>query len=218
MHFAFRTVSLIGALVASLVLPATPARSLHLRGDGMAFPDALPGIGEALEIVGRLDPADCDAPFEISPEINEYTWTIYGPVVHFVDDPAPGIRTLYLTFGILELREDSRRNSMFFADPPNSAVPSSFHDGETVLFGTITDLRIREIFGIFTASALITFQTGNALPDLGTRVAWNLASGISPFDEELPPGFGSSWSIELTPNEPIGVESTSWGGIKALYR
>jgi hypothetical protein len=207
------------AVLPFLALPiAVSADGPHLRGDGLSFPAPLPALGEALELVGRLDADECEPPFAMDPVANEYTWTVYGPVVHAIEEPTVGIRTLHLTVGIFELREDFRRNSTYLADPPNSAVPSTFHDGDTLLLGIVSDLLIREIFGIVTATGDLTFQAGSALPDLGPDVNWTLAAGISPFDGELPAGYGSRWSIELTPRAPVGTESSTWGGIKALYR
>lgn len=200
------------ALVAAL-----PAQAGTLRGDGLSFPAPLPGLGEALELVGRLDPAVSSPPFPMNLAL-EYTWSVYGPVVHTIDDATPGLSTRDLTFGILEIRGDAALNSSFSPFPPNAVVPSTFHDGSVVLLGPLIDLRILDVFGIVTAAGTVQFDSGDALGSLGQLRTWTFRAAISTFGPGIPPGFGSNWSLELDPVAPVGVEGASWGAIKALYR
>ena len=196
-------------LLLSGIAPGASARESYFRGNGLSFPDVLPEVGEALELVGRLDPVLCDVPFPLLPDTHEYTWTVYGPVVYAIAETAPGLRTLYLTFGLFELREDPRRNSAYSPFPPNDDVPSTFHDGETLLLGTLTDLRIREVFGILTAVGDLSFEVGKALPDLAGTTSWTLSAAISGLGGEIPAGYGSVWGLEVIPHDSVGIEATS---------
>ena len=207
---------MIGVL---LVLPAgaSALEAYAVRGDGLSFPSVFPDEGDALEIVGRIDPSASVSPFELDGATREYTWTLHGAVVHEVEEPAQGIRYLYLTFGVLEIREDSAINSSYAENPPNAVVPSTFHDGGVVLLGAVTNLRIREIFGIVTASGDLGFVGGESYDDLGGSVDWSFNAAVSPYGEEVPAGYSAHWTVEMTPNAPVGISSDSWGGIKSLY-
>lgn len=204
-----------------LSLDSPPAHSTDLgdsllRGSGLAFPDPWPDLGQSLELVGRLTMAESVPPFPA--QMAEYTWTVTGPVVHSTDEPSPGIRTLYLTFGVLEIREDLALNSEFEPEPPNSEVPSTFRDGESKLLGTLTDFRIRQIFGLTTASGTVQFEGGSALGGLGVWTSWSFDAAVSTFGDEIPVGYGAHWNLELAPLEPVSVEPSSWTSVKALYR
>jgi hypothetical protein len=196
-------------------LAADPADLL--RGPALSFPYTLPEPGQELELVGHIDAGASRAPFPMA-DGAEYTWSIYGPVVHAVDHPSPGITVRWLTFGVLEIREDVSPDADFSAFPPNRSVPSSFHDGSVLLLAQLTDLRLRDVFGLVTAHAAVHFVSGSAAPGLGDLVIWSLTAAVSEFGDPIPPGYGSSWRLELTPLAPVGVEEESWGAIKALYR
>ncbi|NNE42585.1 MAG: hypothetical protein HKN12_00115 [Gemmatimonadetes bacterium] len=187
-----------------------------LRGSGLSFPHVQPGLGQGLELVGSLDLATTTAPFPADAS-HEYSWSLYGPVVHQVDS-SPGVTERQLTFGFLELREDASRNLMYLPHPPNAAVPSSFHDGTILLLGEVTELRILDVFGIVTATATVRFVAGSALPELAALTTWTFDSAVSPHGPAVPPGYGAHWSVELSPVAPVGVQDSSWGSLKALYR
>lgn len=217
----FAWTMLLGLICSSVVIPPTWAGSSAieeslLRGSGLAFPDPWPDLGESLELVGRITMSESVPPFEST--IAEYTWTLTGPVVHSVDEPAPGIRTLHLTFGVLEIREDVAINSEFEPDPPNAEVPSSFRDGDVKLLGTLTDFRIRQIFGLTTATGSVQFEAGDAVDGLGAWTHWSFDAAVSAFGDEIPVGYGAHWNLELAPLEPVSLEATSWTSVKALYR
>lgn len=205
---------LVRMLVATVPLAAaSSAQAAAFRGAGFAFPDALPGHGHSLEVVGTLDLAASDPPFE--PAAGEYTWTLYGASVHAVEEPSPGIRYRHLTFGVLEIRSDPSRNARYFANPPNALVPRTFHDGEVVLLGSVTEFTIREIFGIVTASGEIRFEAGSSLPDVTGE--WTLSAAVST-EGEVPAGYGSQWNLELAPSRPVHITPGTWTTIKGLYR
>lgn len=189
-----------------------------LRASGLAFPWALPGYGQSLEVVGRIEADGSRPPFPMVPAEREYTWTLTGPVVYQIEEPAPGIRYLSLTFGVLEIREDSATNSQYSPNPPNAAVPSTFHDGGILLLGTVTGLRVREIFGLTTASGDLHFEGGSVLDSLEGDHEWAFDAAVSPFGSGIPAGYGAAWNLDLTPRVPVSIGTSSWGGIKALYR
>jgi len=193
------------------------SESAVIRGGGLSFPDPFLGLGEALELVGTVDPGTSKAPFAFDSSL-EYTWVVYGPVVYSVEEPVEGIRYMSLTFGVVEIREDPSINAAFDADPPNAVVPSAFHDGAALLLGSVTELRIRDIFGIVTATGVIRFEAGNALPLLGESVEWTFNAGVSLFGPEVPSGYSAHWAVEASPVTPVGVQSKSWSSIKSLYR
>lgn len=168
--------------------------------------------------MGHLNIEASRAPFALDPGTHEYTWSFYGAVVHRMETPSPGIVYRCLTFGLFELREDPAFNAQYLADPPNELVPSAFHDGRVLLLGTVTDLRIRDIFGIVTATADLRFVGGSALGDLGSQDEWSFNAAVSTFGDEIPPGYGSRWALELEPLKPVSIQDASWGQIKALYR
>ncbi|HMB71505.1 MAG TPA: hypothetical protein VKU85_19505, partial [bacterium] len=192
------------------------ASAVVLLGEGLSFPVAIPALGDALELVGHLDPAP-DAPFAMDPAY-EYTWTVYGPVVHAVENVAPGLSTRSLTFGTMEIRADPAANASFVPYPPNSLVPSAFHDGAVALMGVLTGLRIQEVFGIVTAVGTVEFESGASLAQLDPVRVWTFRAAVSPFDPSIPAGFGARWSLQLDPAAPVGIRAATWGGIKALYR
>lgn len=207
-----------GPFLAFLVLlagaPAAPAEGI--AGTGLAFPDPLPEDGDALELVGHLV-ARAETPFPLDVDGYEYTWTLTGPVCYEVQEIAPGIRDRRLTFGILEIRRDPARNAEFAVFPPNQVVPSRFHDGEVLLLGIVQDLTVFERFGIVRAAGCLNFQGGSALGTL-TRQEWQFRATVSAFGPEIPSGYGSHWGLDLVPQLAVGVESATWGAIKALYR
>ena len=144
----------VAAVMAAFSLPAAAALGAPaavLRGEGLSFPVAMPELGEALELVGHLDPGADGSPFPMDPA-SEYTWSVYGPVVHSVESSTPGLSSRSLTFGILEIRSDPSLNAAFPPFPPNAVVPSTFHDGAIELLGVLTELRIQDVFGIVTAT------------------------------------------------------------------
>jgi hypothetical protein len=196
---------------------AAPAPGETLRGSGYAFPDVLPAMGQALEVVGQFDMESSDPPFDVTPSTREYTWTLYGSVVHEIREPSSGIRYLDLTFGVLEVRSDASFNSIFRPNPPNALVPSTFHDGEVVLLGSVTELTIREIFGIVTASGQVRFEAGSGLPDMSSG-HWAVNAALSMKGGETPEGYGSRWNLEVSPSRSVHVNDETWSKIKALYR
>lgn len=202
--------------LALLLAGLAPAHAEGIAGTGLAFPDPLPEDGDALELVGNLV-ARAETPFPLDVDGFEYTWTLHGPVCYEVDDIAPGIRDRRLTFGVLEIRRDPARNAEFAIFPPNRIVPSRFHDGEVLLLGIVQDLTVFERFGIVRAEGCLTFQGGSALGTL-TRQEWQFRATISAFGPEIPSGYGSHWGLDLVPQQAVGVESATWGAIKALYR
>ncbi|MBZ0268867.1 hypothetical protein K8I85_11975 [bacterium] len=195
---------------------ARPAGAVSIGGIGLSFPDALPDEGDALELVGNIAQR-AEMPFPLDLTQYEYTWTLTGPVCHDVEETAPGIKYRRLTFGILEIRRDPARNAAFMPFPPNAIVPSRFHDGEVLLMGTVTNLEIWEGIPINLAEADVHFEGGSALADLDSQ-AWSMIAGISAFGPQIPEGYGSHWTVDLTPQQAVSVESATWGGIKALYR
>ncbi|GJM45530.1 MAG: hypothetical protein DHS20C21_23720 [Gemmatimonadota bacterium] len=208
----------LGLAAGSALVPVSGASAAdRLVGAGLAFPHVLPEHGESLELVGHIDPETAELPFPLNGDWNEYTWTLTGPVVYETLHPAPGIHYRRLTFGILELREDPSRNSAFLPNPPNVLVPSSFHDGSILLLGTVTDLEVRDIFGIVTATAELRFGGGTRVADL-ERTEWTFNAAISGFGAEVPLGYGARWTLDLHPSAPVTVQSDSWTAIKALYR
>jgi hypothetical protein len=203
------------ALSAAVLLLAGPALAENLRGEGLSFPDALPDVGHPLEIVGELDMDASDPPFE--PASVEYTWTLYGSSVHSIEEPSAGIRYWYLTFGVLEIRADPSFDAVYEPHPPNASVPRTFHDGEVVLLGPVTDLTIRDVAGLLTATGVVHFEAGSALP--GIRGDWCLEAAVAaPGGGDVPPGYGSTWSVELTPGATVYIDPRTWSSIKALYR
>src|SRR5262245_14820580 len=199
---------------AALVV-AAPVLAESLHGDGFSFPDPLPGLGQPLEIVGELDMQASDPPFENANV--EYTWALYGSSVHSIDEPAVGIRVRHLGFGVLEIRADRSFDAVYQPYPPNASVPRTFHDGDVVLLGSVTELTIREIFGIVTASGVVHFETGSALPAI--RGDWGLeAAGSKQGGGDIPTGYGSAWSVVLTPGATVDINQKTWSDIKALYR
>jgi hypothetical protein len=202
-------------LSAAVLVVAAPVLAENLHGEGFSFPEPLPGLGQPLEIVGELDLQASDPPFETSKI--EYTWTLYGPSVHSIQEPAAGIRVRHLGFGVLEIRADPSFDAVYEPFPPNAAVPRTFHDGEIVLLGSVTELTIREILGIVTASGMVHFETGSALP--AVRGDWGLEAAVSKqAGGDIPPGYGSAWSVVLTPEATVDIPRTTWSDIKALYR
>ena len=207
----------VALLAAGLVLlGAASAGANQLAGTGLAFPKPLPDHGDALELVGRLELGG-QAPFDHDGFAYEYTWTLNGPVCYEVREAAPGILYRSLTFGVLEIREDPDRDSAFQIFPPNALVPSSFHDGGILLMGIVTDLEIREIFGIVTASAQLRFEAGRAL-GLLQNAEWSFNAAVSTYGAEIPNGYGSRWTLVLLPRQTVSVETSTWAGIKTLYR
>ena len=207
----------ISILGIALVGLGSSAAAESIVGSGFAFPEPLPALGRALEVVGRLDLDAGDPPFDATPASREYTWTLYGSSVHTLDEPSSGVRYRHLTFGVLEIRGDGSFNSRYQAYPPNAAVPSTFHDGEAVLLASVTDLTIREIFGIVTASGEVRFEAGSELSSVGDGT-WAFHAAVSTQVADIPPGFGSRWNLELTPSAPVHISDETWTSIKALYR
>jgi hypothetical protein len=99
----------------------------------------------------------------------------------------------------------------------NYASPATFTDGTLILGGVfstdLTRLRFTTTLGNF--SGTITFNSGTRLGDLPTPVGWPFVGGWSRA-VTIPPGYDEQWDgkIDLS---TVGVDKSSWGGVKGLF-
>jgi hypothetical protein len=191
-----------------------------------------PPVGSSLEVVGRINkttPQNPGRPLNYDTSSgSEYTFYITGVDLDAFVDSDPDTFS-YGGGGTITIYYDTSRDSPRppTANPPNASVPDLFTDGSPILVGTIDDLLID--FGDANGAGpdstgeirgTITFVAGDSLPALISPTwVWN-ATVSSNFFFSVPAGYNWAWSGELI-NEcppPNPVESSTWGGIKGLYR
>ena len=187
--------------------------------------------GDELRIVGVLTPATTFGPVPIDPATNEYTLYLHG--IRLRERVVNGNFT-QTTFsgGWAELYADPSFNAPFKFDtthpPPLNPdqVPANFIDGELLVrfdFRGMTTIFYTPA-GIGTIAYTATelrASGGSALGILQQAhmiVGWHLGGGYTDEPGTVPLGYGFRYDTVLRWENPLPVEPTTWGGIKATFR
>ena len=140
---------------------------------------------------------------------NQYTLVITATLVS-----AAGIAQYYSPANI-EMWEDPIGGGT----PANYANPGTLTDGTLILSGVFDGNLTRNMFtpSLGNFVGLVDFTGGTRLGDLGMPQDWPLGGGISRSISGIPAGYDENWDgkIDLA---TVGVEDSTWDGVKGLYR
>jgi len=126
--------------------------------------------------------------------------------------------------GTLSVYEDNLvggTDPLYGVNPPNATAPGNFADGTLFLQGTLTNFQVvfslssmsGSFNGDFTANG--GSQLGNIAP--GDRDGWTF-SGVTGNATNIPLGYAHQVDGQVFLTKPTLTRSSTWGGVKALYR
>jgi hypothetical protein len=208
----------IAILVGVLCLaPATGAQASSLIDfvgfsyETGAFPPS--NIGDDLNYVATVD--GLTPPLSWNPAGFEYTMHLTDLISLGEDHPDPNNIVVHYNGGTLSMHEDSSFNAEPGIDPPNATAPSTYVDGALYLRANIDELTVffntQFLSGAFEAE--VTFFEGEHLTELGGQVTGYSFGGVFVFGS--PEGYDLQWDGQIL-LDPVAVEATTWGAIKAL--
>ncbi|MGD8396659.1 MAG: hypothetical protein PVF43_14415 [Candidatus Eiseniibacteriota bacterium] len=190
--------------------------------------------GDVLQVVAAMNAGTTSVPLALDFARNEYTVYIHSARLESVVQNGPLIEYHY-DGGYVDLFEDPAFNAPFQSTtspdevPPldPSEVPAYFVDGSHLLRFAFRDLvtLFYEPAGIgtiaYTASELRA-TGGKAyrdLHDMHMTIGWHLGGGYTNDQGAyIPEGYGMRYDALLQWENPLPVESSTWGGIKASFR
>ncbi len=205
----------LGALLVPAVVDAGEQLSMY----GYIYFTPPEDVGTVTTLVGRLEPPiGFTYPFTVDFNAFEYTFYLQTTIEAIVPGP---FGTDY-TYADAELfiYEDPAKDSDYGTAPPNATAPTTFRNGTLALHATLTGIvRSDDAFGMFDPTLMsdCTFDTGSKVGALKQKSAWTLSGGLVPGDPSIPSGYGPAWVTQIVFTGPVSVESSTWGGIKALF-
>jgi hypothetical protein len=173
-------------------------------------------IGDELQAVGIL--TDIDTPLVWNTALYSYTWWIRG-LISTGESVNGQTHMATYTGGEFTIYVDTLpSNHDYGTNPPNATVPSTFTDGtSTYLEGTFTGFTLTHndvtATGGFTGE--LVFTGGDVFPLLENPGGWTFGANISGFS---PDGYDLEINGQVFLQGPSPVETSSWGGIKGMYR
>ena len=199
------------ALVLVLALAALPLSAAAVQVFDFTGQAVLPsGVGGSLTMHSVVnDPFPLDTPVPLDFANYQYTLVITGLTLMTAGNPqlyAGGFLTIYEDAGTV-------------ADYGNLAT---FTDGTPILVGGITTLQ-KVMFGLSLGSlnGYLDWIGGTRLNDIAPQDQsnWAVNSGTNNRSSLLLPGFDEVWTGKVEPPyDIVGPESSTWGGVKALFK
>jgi hypothetical protein len=224
-----RFLTLMSLAACALIAGPTEARAQSLLFDYVGFdyesPNPLPGefgeVGSGYVGLGTV-------PFLFAPLVsntlaNEYTYVMQGLTATSYQTVA-NFRIISYSAGTITIYEDPRVGGTaadFGANPPNALAPGTFQDGTAICTGTLSSfvfvLDTSNGTGSFEAVFNVTGGTQLGNFPLNQRTGWTF-SGSSGNALNIPPGYAHQLDGQTFLDNPVKVQRTSWGRLKAGYR
>ncbi len=126
--------------------------------------------------------------------------------------------------GTLSVYEDDRvggTDPLYGVNPPNATAPGNFSDGTMILSGTLSGFQIvintTNNSGSYNSDFTATggTQIDNIAP--GDRDGWTF-SGVTGNATNIPLGYVHQVDGQVFLTKPTLTRTSTWGGVKALYR
>jgi hypothetical protein len=211
--------------------PGDPVDVVQFDFWGLSIAPEPANPGDELRMVAVLTPATTSTPVPIDPANYEYTLYLHGIYLRERVANGPFIQSTYSS-GWIELYADPSFNAPFqfgTANPPPldpEVVPANFIDGELLLrfdFRTmITIFHAPSGIGTVAYTATDLRATGGSalgiLQQAHMIVGWHLGGGFTNQTGTVPAGYGLRYDTVLRWENPLPVEPSTWGGIKAAFR
>jgi hypothetical protein len=236
LHRALPALCLVALLATAAVASTGEGSGDIIRFDfwGFSIAPHPEEVGDLLQVVAAINAGTTSVPLDLDFAANEYTVFIHGARLETVVPNGP-LTEYHYTGGYIDLFEDSSFNAPFQStslpdqvpalDP--AEVPSHFVDGTHLLRFTFRDF-VALFFdqaGIGTIAYTATelrATSGKAYRDLQgmhMTVGWHLGGGYTNDQGAyIPDGYGMRYDTLLQWENPLPVESSTWGGIKASFR
>jgi hypothetical protein len=205
---------------ASLALAANAfaqgSQILHVSGHSFetgGFPPSNPG--DQFQAVGDLN--DIDVPLVWDTANYSYTFHV-RQLVSVGEVNIAGTRVVGYTGGLFTIYVDwLPSNGNYGINPPNGTSPSTFSDGiSTYLDGFFSDftLTYNDITQSGSFTGTLNFTGGDVFPLLSATNGWTFGANLAGVS---PTGYDLQLNGDVFLNV-VGVEESTWGGIKALYQ
>lgn len=178
-------------------------------------------VTDVLNVVGVTD--NVDAIFSVNLGIEELTIHVTGLLSTGQVPLGGGVIAVNYIGGTLDVWRDPAMNHDYGINPPNGTAPSTFIDGSLLLGGFFTSfvLYFDTVNGVGSYEGNVTWTAGTALGTIngihndgftfGGVLSDAAASGTVPDGYDLQ----ADGVIEI--KVTVGVEDTTWSGVKSLY-
>jgi hypothetical protein len=189
-------------------------------------------LGDELELVGVITPLS-ESPIPLDFALNEYTVHIYGLRLADRFTNGPAIESHYRQ-GKADIYADPSFNAPFGHDtdpeviPPldPDVVPANFSDGELLV--RMEFLSMITVFypaaGVgsvaYTPTELVATEgTGiGLLTKMNMIQGWHMGGAYTDDPRFIPEGYGMRYDPLIRWENPLPVDPTTWGQIKASFR
>jgi len=178
--------------------------------------------GDELKFVGVVDALD--ARFGVNLGTDEVTIYVHSLLSTGQVDIGGGVLMIAYSGGDIELYQDGTPDHDYGTGPPNPTAPPTFVDGAPFLIGTLSDFFL--FFDPSTGSGAYEgncdFTSGSGLATLmqlnasGYTFGGVLDNGAS--GGNVPAGYDLQVDGVIEVEVIVGVEESSWGAVKDLYR
>lgn len=215
-----------GAVVMAS-LWALPAGAVNLLADYQGF-DYEPtkvgpnfgDVGNSYEVLSTVP--QLGAPLVFNLGANQYTVVISG----LTSVSKLGLGTYdIITYagGTVNVYEDpigGGTAAAYGVNPANATAPSTFIDGTNILVGSLSSFQVVYDNATRTGSfeGNLTFTGGSQLGNFPSnqRAGWTFA-GVTGNSPITPTGYMHQVDGSIYLDNPVPVQATTWGAVKALY-
>lgn len=218
---------IMAGFVLAASLAAAPVGAVSLLADYQGFdyqPTKVgPGFGdvgntyEVLSTVPQLG-----APLVFNLGANQYTVVISG----LTSTSKVSLGTYDIigyAGGTVSIYEDAIGGgtpATYGINPANATAPSTFIDGTNILVGGLSGFQVVYDNATRTGSfeGNLTFSGGSQLGNIpvNQRAGWTFA-GVTGNSPILPQGYLHQVDGSIYLDNPVAVQTTTWGSVKALY-
>jgi hypothetical protein len=213
--FAFAL--LVGAVA---MYPAGSFAASLIDFAGYSFEDGgfpASNLGDELTMVSIVD--GLTTPLQWDPANNQYTLHLGNLISDGQAQPDPHNIVVEYTSGVIGVFEDSYAAGTLAdpgVNPPNATAPDSYIDGIDYLSGNLESFTIfyNTQFHSGAFEAEVTFTSGAHHGDLGPQTTGYTFGGVFIFG--TPSGYDLQWDGQIL-LDPVPVEATTWGAVKAQF-